>query len=227
MPRSFCIPGIVILFIAFVLSFLVAISLPFLPALDFVRIQVPDGFRAQGGEGIKQFRFGIWAPCFYDVHDTRSCFKAGVGYIVSLQNSNKDAGIIIGASWTRGLAIHPVATVVTFAAFAMSFSSHLTVTLLASITSFLAAFITLLAFAVDIALYAYVKHQVKKLPNTTIETVTAPAFWLTFVTFILLLIAGCIVCFGRRKDRMAGATSTSYPAYSTQAKTSWLQRFKK
>lgn len=34
-------------------------------------------------------------------------------------------------------------------------------------------------------------------------------FWLTFVSFILLLLAGCTVCFGRRRDRMSGATS--YP----------------
>lgn len=33
-------------------------------------------------------------------------------------------------------------------------------------------------------------------------------FWLTFVSLILLLLAGCTVCFGRRRDRMSGATNS-------------------
>ena len=36
MSRAFCIPGIVFIFCAFVLNFLVSISLPYLPALDIV-----------------------------------------------------------------------------------------------------------------------------------------------------------------------------------------------
>jgi hypothetical protein len=44
------------------------------------------------------------------------------------------------------------------------------------------------------------------------HTITAPGFWLTFASFILLLLAGCTVCFGRRRDRMSGATTSSRPA---------------
>lgn len=56
-----------------------------------------------------------------------------------------------------------LAAAVTFIALCMSFSQHITVTLLASITSFLAALLTLIAFAIDIALFVYLKHQVNKL----------------------------------------------------------------
>ena len=42
------------------------------------------------------------------------------------------------------------------------------------------------------------------------------AFWLTFVSFLLLALAGCTVCFGRRRDRLDGATSYS-----------WKDRFRK
>lgn len=38
MARLFCIPGIVFLFAALVLSFIASISLPYLPALDVVRV---------------------------------------------------------------------------------------------------------------------------------------------------------------------------------------------
>ena len=44
------------------------------------------------------------------------------------------------------------------------------------------------------------------------------AFWMTFVSFLLLCFAGCTVCFGRRKDRLDGATTYSY---------SWKDRFRR
>jgi len=110
---------------------------------------------------------------------------------------------------------------VTLIAFLLSLSTHVTFTLLASLTSFLAALLTLIAFAIDIALYAYVKHQMGKLSGVNEHTNTAPAFWMTFVSFILLCLAGCTVCFGRRRDRMAGATS-----YPMASKTSWRSRFR-
>jgi hypothetical protein len=48
------------------------------------------------------------------------------------------------------------------------------VQLVASILSFFAALLTLIAFAIDIALYAFVKHQVKKLDSVKTTTNTAP-----------------------------------------------------
>ena len=44
MSRVYCIPGIAFLAIAFVLNFLVSISLPSLHALDIVRVKVTDNF---------------------------------------------------------------------------------------------------------------------------------------------------------------------------------------
>jgi ABC-type nickel/cobalt efflux system permease component RcnA len=90
---------------------------------------------------------------------------------------------------------------VSFIALLFSFSTHITFTLIASLLSFLAALLTLIAFAIDIALFAFVKHEVGTLNNSDFNTNTAPAFWMTFVSFILLLLAGCTVCFGRRRQR--------------------------
>jgi hypothetical protein len=49
-----------------------------------------------------------------------------------------------------------------------------TVTLVASLLSFLAAALTLVAFAIDIALYVFVKHQVGRLPGVSGTTDTGP-----------------------------------------------------
>ncbi|KAJ6526617.1 hypothetical protein DFH09DRAFT_1187600 [Mycena vulgaris] len=222
MSRIFCIPGIIFLLCALVLSILVTISLPFLPALDFVRVHFGSGGVATNGDGIIELRFGIWAPCYYTTKGIRSCFSASSAYTISVSNQANTANVIIGSSWTRGLAVHPVATVVTFVAFCMSFSTHHMVTLLASLTSFLAALLTLIAFAIDIALYAFVHHEIGKLPDVDGRTTTSAAFWMTFVTLILLLLAGCTVCFGRRKDRMSGAAS-----YPMSSKPSFFSRFRK
>jgi hypothetical protein len=61
---------------------------------------------------------------------------------------------------------------VTFLALLASLSTHVTVQLVASLLSFLAAVITLVAFAIDIALYTFLKHQVHKLAQVDSNTNT-------------------------------------------------------
>ncbi|TFK97852.1 SUR7/PalI family-domain-containing protein [Pterulicium gracile] len=220
MSRVFCIPGIVFLLCALVLSFLVSISLPYLTALDIVRTTF-DG--SDGVKGVREVRFGIWSHCEYDAQDdARTCAASGVAYHVTVQGASNE--VTIGNSWTRGLAIHPVATAATFVAFLLSFSTHTTVTLVASLVSFLAALITLIAFAVDIALFAYVKNKMGDVEGVGANTRTGAGFWMTFVSFILLLLAGCTVCFGRRRDRMSTATTTS--TYDTE-KRGFMSRFRR
>jgi hypothetical protein len=51
-------------------------------------------------------------------------------------------------------------------------------------------------------------------------------FWLTFVALILCLLAGCTVCFGRRRERMYGATT--YPStYPMAKRTGFFSRFRR
>ncbi|CAL1697791.1 unnamed protein product [Somion occarium] len=225
MARVFHIPGVIFLFCAFVLLFLVSISLPYLTALDFARVHYKSGAPSTGNTGgtVTELRYGIWSYCWYNDSGDRVCSPAGHGYQTTVYaDQARDSWVTVGPSWTRGLAVHPVATGVTFIALILSFSTHVTMTLLSSLTAFLAALLTLIAFAIDIALFAFVKHQMHKLDGVDTNTDTAPAFWMTFVSFILLCLAGCTVCFGRRRDRMAGATT--YPASS---KLSWRDRFRR
>ncbi|EMD32824.1 hypothetical protein CERSUDRAFT_118517 [Gelatoporia subvermispora B] len=226
MSRAFHLPGIFFLFCAFVLLLLVSVSLPFLPAIDVTRVHFHDGNVATetNESAMTQLRFGIWAYCWYDDSGNRICNPTGHGYSTTLTDfgATSQNTVTIGSSWTRGLAVHPVAAGVSLIALLFSLSTHVTMILLASLLSFLAATLTLIAFAIDIALYAFVKHEMGHFSDVSKTTDTAPAFWMTFVSFILLCLAGCTVCFGRRRDRMAGATS--YPVSST--KTSWADRFR-
>jgi hypothetical protein len=63
---------------------------------------------------------------------------------------------------------------VTFVALLCSFSSHVTLVLIASLLSFLAAVLTLIAFAIDIALYVIVRDRVSKLDNVGVRSIAAP-----------------------------------------------------
>ncbi|KAI8992788.1 hypothetical protein BD414DRAFT_482207 [Trametes punicea] len=220
MPRVFHIPGVIFLFCAFVLLFLVSISLPYLTVIDIARVKFKSGSPSvdQDTNPIQQIRFGTWASCWYEDSGIRACSPADNAYSTTIFGPNRQDFVTIAPSWTRGLAVHPVATGVTFIALLLSLSTHVLFTLLASLTAFLAALLTLIAFAIDIALYAWLKHQMSKLAGVGSNTDTAPGFWMTFVAFLLLCFAGCTVCFGRRRDRMEGATTYNY---------SWKNRFRR
>lgn len=78
-----------------------------------------------------------------------------------------------------------IACGVSFIALLLSFSQHIAVTLVASLVSFLAATLALVAFAIDIALYAYFKNQMDNLGFGG-DTITGPG---TFVSFVI-----CTLC---------------------------------
>ncbi|KAF7352118.1 hypothetical protein MVEN_01174800 [Mycena venus] len=167
--------------------------------------------------------WGIWGPCIYDGNNQRTCFHTGHGYPLPIETRDGQL-VIIGASWTRGLAIHPVATAAIAVAFGFAASKLEHGPLIASLTSFFAAFMLLIAFAIDIALYAFVHHEVGKLKNVDGNVDAGSAFWMTLVSLILVLLAGCTVCFGRRKD----GGGDSYPMFTkTAGSGGFLSRFRK
>ncbi|SRR6266404_2016288 len=113
----------------------------------------------------------------------------GQGYKVHLLSASNN--ITVGPGATRGLAVHPVgmsllpenvlpmptcllAAGVTFIALLCSFSSHFTFMLISSLLSFLAALLTLIAFAIDIALYVIVRDRVGSFENIGVRSVAAP-----------------------------------------------------
>jgi hypothetical protein len=63
---------------------------------------------------------------------------------------------------------------VTFVALLCSFSSHFTLVLIASLLSFLAALLTLIAFAIDISLYVIVRDRVNNLDNVGVRSIAGP-----------------------------------------------------
>ncbi|PPQ65548.1 hypothetical protein CVT26_000505 [Gymnopilus dilepis] len=202
MNSKFVTPGVIILFCAFVLSFLVSISLPFFTGVDIVRVHLGTGQDRVIFGSTQIRRHSLRAFCGYDVSGHRQCSPRGHGYAFQVINFVKNIVGTVSASWTRGLAVHPVATAVTFGALVLSFTAH---TLITFMVSFLAALLTLIAFAIDIALFALVDHEMKKV-QLEANTNTAPGFWMTFVALVLLIVAPCAVFLGHR-NRSSGDSS--------------------
>ncbi|KAK7042161.1 hypothetical protein R3P38DRAFT_2888863 [Favolaschia claudopus] len=225
MSRPFYIAGTVLLFLALVLSFLSSISLPYLPALDFARVKFKSGI--SGGldksQTLSQLRWGIWGPCIYDGNNHRTCVHTGHGYPISVSTLERQV-VTIGASWTRGLAIHPVATAAVAVAFGFAVSKLEHGPMIASLTSFFAALMLLIAFAIDIALFAFVHHQIGKLDHVDGNVNAGSAFWMTFVSLIFVLLAACTVCFGRRKE----SGNDAYPMFTKSSSSGgFLSRFRR
>ncbi|KAJ7061253.1 pali-domain-containing protein [Mycena amicta] len=220
MSRKLFIIGTSCLAVALFLSLIGSISLPRLPAIDYTRVKF-SGVLRSGQDALTQVRWGIWGPCLYDENNKRFCFDLGHGYALPLI-TNEGQIVIIGGSWTRGLAIHPVATAIIAIALGLSFATFEAGPLIASLTAMLAAVILLIAFAIDIALFAYVHHKVGTLKNVSGNVDAGTAFWFTLVELILVLVASVTVCLGRRKD----GGGDSYPMFSNPS-GGFFSRFKK
>ena len=133
--RAFCVPGSVFLLAATVLLIITSVSLPYLPAVDFVRsnfqsgtVSVLDGHGDVTSTSVSQLRvtrsvsdvsvwsltsgrlqLGIWSYCSIEQPSgNRDCSTTGYAYGVGVRNGISTA--TIQPSWTRGLAVHPVGT---------------------------------------------------------------------------------------------------------------------
>ena len=99
---------------------------------------------------------------------------------------------LLNSNDTDVVSPYPAAAV-TFLAFLASFSQHIAITLVASILSFLAALITLIAFCVDIALLAFVRHEISDhLDGVNGKTNTGPGKTISISPITIMLMH--IIC---------------------------------
>jgi len=200
-----CAPAVPILFCALVLSFLVSISVPYIIDFDAVRVIFGGTGATSTSSGgpvgaVNQIRLGIWGYCSRGVANGKTdCVHNGLAYSILVDGAN-GVSETIKPSWTRGLVMSPVATGFIFLAFVLSFSEHLGLLLIASLLSFMGALCTIIWMAIDIALFLYVRNKVKKL-GVTQNTNFGDGFWMSLAVLILTLVAGLLVCLGRRRER--------------------------
>ncbi|KAF8182946.1 actin cortical patch SUR7/pH-response regulator pali [Pholiota molesta] len=200
MDRTLPILATVFLLAALMLSLFVSLSLPYLPALDITRVHLASGSGVAGIDTLSELRLGIWGICAYANDGVHSCIQKKLGYAVTIFNSRADPNNsnIIKSSWTRGLVVHIIATGFIFLAFLASFSEKSAVKFVTLVLSCLATLVTFIAFTIDIALFALVRSLVEDISIGT-SARTAPGFWLTSVSLVLVVLASTTFCYDHRR----------------------------
>ncbi|ELU44245.1 hypothetical protein AG1IA_01714 [Rhizoctonia solani AG-1 IA] len=214
MARAFCLPGIFFLVAALVLQILVSISLRYVPALDIARTHFSGAASAGSSQAVNELRSkaGILhvaqpVSLTFLLSVPNSSRRLGHGYSLTMSSSGGDEERI-GASWTRGLILHPICK---SNLLLYSKPGHDRIIQLPQSSSL---------------------HwrRASKLDNVIASTKPGPGFWMTLASFIVLLFAGCTVCLGRRHDRRSAAgtglatTSDAYAANAAEARP-WYKRF--
>jgi len=199
-PAALYIPFLVLC--ALVLNILVSTA-PIIPWLD---ITARTHFNDRNGSevfdnshGLTSIRFGIWAPCKYDVNG-RTCLQNSPGYNVVVTGS-RNSRAVISPLLTRALVLHPIAGAASIFALFFTIIPKCQITIVSLVLTFLAGFVTLIAFLIDIVFFAMVQKTMKIFGPEVTTSIAAPGFWMTLASFGLLVLAFCTICVGRRRDQ--------------------------
>lgn len=137
------------------------------------------------------------------------CTKAHVGYDataalagvqgLTFSKNDRDSARIL----TRVLILHPIAAGLTFLAFLLCLGTSFLGSFVASLFSFLAFLVTVVAMACDFAGFSIIKHAVNTRGPNNLHARWGPTVWCILVAAALNLIATVLVfitcCAGRRK----------------------------
>lgn len=215
---------------ALILLIFTSISVPYLSPLNISEVDISSGSltvcRNDGCDtlvsSVEKVRVGVWGYCAEDSSGEQTCTGADSAYELIFKTSS--SSVSIGASWTRGLVIHPIAAALTLVALLFSFASSTFLILLTTLFASVGALASLASFACDIALFVFLRHKINSLEDIEASTNPGIGFWFAFAATIALMVGSCVSCLGRRRARMDGATSGgTYPMSPT--KTGFWQRF--
>jgi len=203
-PLSF-----ILLLAAFVLLFLVCLSVPIIKSIYIMSLSPTADTGTYAGRSL---RFGVWGSCLKGPNDQsvllgdKMCTDASLGYGTPLEYFiYLGAPDTLVAILTQGLEVvflfHPIGTGLssTLVILALLLGSH-DMSISALLVGFLAAGSATIAFAADIAFVVVAKDKLNEITNNSGEFKVefGNAVWMTFVGF-LLSWGALILIFGRCK----------------------------
>lgn len=239
MTKKYLIPALTISAISMILLVLITISTPTTLSdstpFDFVRssnlngtVDLSAGANAQ--RPIGGVRFGTWGYCTaLNGTDSLGCFKHSHGYSVkfginpALSSREAQSFITIGSSWTRGLAVHVVAFVGALIGLVLTAIPKQPIRLAAMIVNALTALLCLIAFAIDIALLAYVQVQLKKIASP--KTIPGPAFYMALIAIPIAVAATVCNWLNWKSEKLDRVVTDGYAWNDTTNSSRW-ERFK-
>ncbi|MCJ1282938.1 hypothetical protein MMC26_002264 [Xylographa opegraphella] len=214
--------GVAFLLIASILLLVTTISAPVIGDIAILKVMLTN----QSALRNSSVTFGTFGHCVLDVApaatDQDYCYPRSVGYHPATIMADIDGtGFSRTASasadgLTYAMILHPIACGIAFIAFLLSIGAGIVGSLLGAIVAALAWIITLVAMAIDFALFGIIKDHVNG-DGSGSNAYYSTGMW-TILTAMVLLFFGMFIvlftCFSARKEkRRSGSYKNRGDAY--------------
>nr|QBH67403.1 hypothetical protein UE_1337 [Ustilago esculenta]QBH67521.1 hypothetical protein UEMT_1987 [Ustilago esculenta] len=197
-------PGTLLTLMAAILLGLVTITTPIIKSIYFLEATI-GGSGSQNGQTA---RFGTLGYCIGD-----TCSNPTLGYAfdpnqlldIQIISGRYTSAVIKGLTYT--LVLHPVALAFAVVSVLLGLISHcreLSTNCFGTFVTGIGAFITIVAFGLDLALFIIAKKRIDSINGASAQL--GMAIWMTLAAWILMFLAGCAfscgVCSRRKRNRV-------------------------
>lgn len=211
--------GAFFLFASIVLLIFASVSVPVWSAIYFVKADFTSSSSA---------KLGMWGLCQYS-SGSSSCTSAQLGYrldqvLASLPNSNNiENGISRGL--TYALILNPIGAAIALIALLFALCGNVISHVFGSIVAFFAFLVTLVALAVDLAVFIIARNRIND-STTGNPAMLGNAMWLVVGACVAQLIAAFTVCCGGIRERKARRNSAVTTPVMTEGhpRRTWWRR---
>jgi len=218
--RGISISTFVLLFIAFLIFLLVALSTPIIKTIYLLKITASTNPNQPVTSIATILKIGVWGLCALSGLDGPDaagfCIGPELGY-----NIPPDAIAVAGKAGVSSstvtillhalvvlLVLHPIAAGLSFITFINSiFLGHHAVSIIALIWAVITALVSTVVFAIDLALVIVARSNVKSITVGHFEVTWGNGIWmvlvatiLTWVGVILLSARACYCCYKPSED---------------------------
>jgi len=218
--RGISISTFLLLFIAFLIFLLVALSTPIIKTVYLLKITASTNPNQPATSIATVLEIGVWGLCAISALDRAGasgfCIGPELGYnippdaiaVASKAGVSSSTVTILLHALVVLLVLHPIAAGLSFITFINSiFLGHHAVSIIALIFAVITALVSTVVFAIDLALVIVARSNVKNITVGHFEVTWGNAVWmvlaatiLTWVGVILLSARACYCCYTPSED---------------------------
>jgi len=242
--HTLSIASAIVLGLAFLIMFLVSLSLPIIEDIYILSLQTTPApsVPTSGSNTATLLRFGVWGFCAYGsfneptiMNNNGTCYGPMLGYTIPenvLQLTGYPSivqGIDTGV--TVLLILHPISATLslltaTFALLSIRRRTH-NFAIACLVLSIITTLVTIIVFAIDLVIIGIAQAEVPGLTNGDFNPGFGPVVWMvliaTLLTFIGMVIESVKVCgccgVGRMHHHIRGIDDAREHRYQTKRQT--------
>jgi len=208
--------GAFFLLAATVMLIVVSITAPVVNDIALLKVNLNGN--SGGGNGVN---FGTFGYCVTRSSGSDSCTSARIGYDPSNAVAGTDfskAGSDTAKALTYVMVLHPIGAGLCFIAFLLALGAGIFGSLMSTLVSLLAFFVTIIALACDFAGFSIVRRRINR--DTSASARWSVGIWLVLAAAILCLIGTIAVfitcCSGRRRRNRENKKMAAYNSSPTR-----------